>query len=88
MEENIPYYVQRAMELVLMLSMPPILVAIAAGLGISLIMAMTQLQEQTLSFGVKLVAVTVALIGTALWMGGELVKFTNLVFEAFPYLSR
>ena len=47
----------KALYLVMMLSLPPIVVASAVGIVLSLIQAITQLQEQTLTFGVKLLAV-------------------------------
>ena len=47
----------QAMVLVMWLSMPPIIVASGVGIIISLLQALTQIQEQTLSFAVKLIAV-------------------------------
>ncbi|MFQ8887260.1 MAG: EscS/YscS/HrcS family type III secretion system export apparatus protein [Bilophila wadsworthia] len=49
-------YAMKALYLVLMLSMPPIIVASLIGILLSLIQR-SQLQEQTLTFGVKLLAV-------------------------------
>ena len=46
-------YAMKALYLVLMLSMPPIIVASLIGILLSLIQAITQLQEQTLTFGVN-----------------------------------
>ncbi len=45
------------MMLVMLLSLPPILVASVVGIGISLLQALTQVQEQTVSFAIKLIAV-------------------------------
>ncbi|MCD0457854.1 type III secretion system export apparatus subunit SctS [Roseiconus lacunae] len=73
--------------LVLTLSMAPILAATVTGLIVSLFQALTQVQEQTLSFAVKLVTVTITLLVTARWMGGELYIFTVLVFEQFGMVS-
>ena len=80
-------YTVKAMALVLWLSMPPIIVAIVFGIGVSLVQALTQIQEQTLSFGVKLVAVTLALLFTAQWIGSELRHFTIAIFEDFGKLT-
>jgi type III secretion protein S len=74
--------------IMLMLSMPPIILATVVGLIVSLLQALTQVQEQTLSFGIKLIMVTLALIVTAHWMGGELLNFTNYILDVFPYLGR
>lgn len=71
----------KAMMLVLWLSLPPILVATVAGVLVSLVQALTQIQEQTLGFTVKLVAVVITMLFTASWMGGELYNLTVTVFE-------
>ncbi|WP_027185217.1 type III secretion system export apparatus subunit SctS [Desulfovibrio inopinatus] len=78
----------QAMTLTLWLSMPPIIVAIIVGLCVSLILALTQIQEQTLSFGVKLVAVTLSLIGTAMYLGDDLYQFAHHMFIIFPEVTR
>ena len=54
-------YAVKALYLVMMLSLPPIVVASVVGIVLSLIQAITQLQEQTLTFGVKLLAVGLTL---------------------------
>ena len=56
--------------LTLWLSLPPILVASIVGTLFSLVQALTQIQEQTLSFAVKLIAVGLTLFLTARWVGG------------------
>ena len=69
-----------ALLLTLILSMPPILVATLVGLIVSLLQAVTQIQEQTLSTAVKLVAVTLVLLVLAHWLGGELYRYTLRIF--------
>jgi type III secretion protein S len=83
MESTAIHYAEQAMYLVLMLSMPPIVVASVVGLLLSLFQAISQLQEQTLSFGVKLIAVCVTLFLTAGWFGAELLRFGREIFERF-----
>jgi type III secretion protein S len=73
--------------LMLQLSLPPILVASLAGLIVSLIQAVTQLQEQTLAFGVKLVAVSVTILLLAGWLGGELYRFADMIFTRFAFMA-
>ena len=46
--------------------------------------ALTQIQEQTLSFAIKLVAVTLTLLLTARWVGGEIYNYAMAIFENFP----
>ena len=74
----------QAMMLVLVLSLPPIIVASIVGILFSLVQALTQIQEQTLSFGVKLIAVGLTLYLTARWIGGEIFNYTQMLFDGFP----
>ncbi|PTY03466.1 EscS/YscS/HrcS family type III secretion system export apparatus protein [Verrucomicrobia bacterium LW23] len=77
----------QTMLLVLILSLPPIITATATGLLVSLLQALTQIQEQTLSFAVKLIVVTITILLTAYWVGGELMNFTLRIFNIFPFLE-
>lgn len=81
-------YTVKAMLLVLLLSMPPILVATLFGVGVSLLQALTQVQEQTLGFAVKLVAVTVTLLLSVHFIGGELFNFTQQLFSNFVHIVK
>ncbi|MEY4212349.1 MAG: type III secretion system export apparatus subunit SctS [Burkholderiaceae bacterium] len=78
----------RALYLTMLLSLPAIMVAAIVGTLFSLLQALTQIQEQTLSFAVKLIAVGVTLFLTAGWVGGELLNYTLSVFDSFPRLTR
>ena len=71
----------RALTLVLILSLPPIVVAALTGVLVSLLQALTQIQEQTLSFVIKLVAVSVTIALVARFIGVELYNFTTFVFD-------
>lgn len=77
----------KAMLLVLILSLPPIIVATVMGLLVSLLQALTQIQEQTLGFAVKLIMVIMTLLLTAPWIGAELLLFAEYIFERFPRLA-
>lgn len=74
--------------LTLWLSLPPIVVASVVGTLFSLLQALTQIQEQTLSFAVKLIAVGITLYLTARWVGGEIYNYTVVLFDSFPMLVR
>lgn len=78
----------KALILVLILSMPPILVATFVGLMISLIQALTQIQEQTLGFAVKLICVTLVLSLTTYWIGGQLFAYTSYLFSDFATIIK
>ena len=81
-------YFTQALYLVLWLSLPPIIVGALVGTLFALFQALTQIQEQTLSFGIKLVAVTVTLVLTARWIGGEMFNFGVQIFDALALVGR
>jgi type III secretion protein S len=81
-------FLNQALYLTLWLSLPTILVASVVGTLFSLFQALTQIQEQTLSFAVKLIAVGITLAFTARWMGVEIYHYTMSVFSVFPTLPR
>ena len=81
-------HVIQAMILTLWLSLPPIVVASLVGILFSLVQALTQIQEQTLSFGVKLVAVGATLYLTSRWIGGEIFNCALSLFDNFPLIVR
>ncbi len=76
-----------AMVLVMLLSMPPIVVASVVGIIISLLQALTQIQEQTLSFAIKLIAVAITIAGMSGLLGSEMLVFTLKVFNDFPSMT-
>jgi len=80
---DIVSYMTQALYLVLWLSLPPIAVAAIVGTLFSLFQALTQIQEQTLSFAIKLIAVFATLMLSARWISGELYNFTVSVFDVF-----
>ena len=80
-------FAAQALYLVLILSLPPIVVASVVGLLFSLIQAITQLQEQTLAFGVKLIAVIATLFMLGGWLSGQLLRFSMEVFNKFYLLQ-
>ena len=79
-------YASQALYLVLVISLPPIVIASVIGIVLSLVQAVTQLQEQTLSFGVKLIAVVLALFLLGGWMSGEILRYADEIFTRFYLL--
>ena len=74
-------YTANAMMLSLLLSLPPIIVATVVGTLISLVQALTQIQEQNIAFAFKLVAIVFVIYLTARWLGVELYQFTVFLFD-------
>ncbi len=81
-------FTKNALILVLLLSLPTILVASLVGLLVSLIQALTQIQEQTLSFAIKLIAVIATIIVTARWLGSEIYTYSMHIFDLLPVMGR
>jgi flagellar biosynthetic protein FliQ len=71
----------QALWLILLLSLPPLLASLIVGLVISLLQALTQVQEQTLTFVPKIIAVIVTTIIFAEWMLARLHVFARQVFQ-------
>ncbi len=68
------------------LSAPVLVTALAVGFAISLLQSITQVQEVTLSFVPKFLAVGVALLIAGNWMMAEIIAFTNDLFARLPGL--
>jgi flagellar biosynthetic protein FliQ len=68
----------------LLVSAPVLIVGLVVGVFVSLIQAMTQVQEITLVFVPKIVACMVALVAALPWMIGVLLSFTTHLFQNIP----
>jgi len=76
----------RALEITLMLAAPMLLVALITGLVVGAFQAATQINEMTLSFIPKLIAISVALMIAGPWMLKVLIAYTRELFESIPQL--
>lgn len=65
----------------LLLALPPLSIALLVGLVISIFQAVTQVQEQTLTFVPKIVAVLLSLLFFGPWMLGLLIEFATRIFS-------
>lgn len=77
----------QALLLILILSAPPILISMFFGIVVAIFQAATQIQEQTLSFTIKLVAVVLTLMFLGGWLGGTIITFSSEIFNNFPKWS-
>ncbi|WP_423229748.1 flagellar biosynthesis protein FliQ [Thermithiobacillus plumbiphilus] len=75
---------QQALQLTLLISAPLLLTALAAGLLVSLFQAATQINEMTLSFIPKVVAMAFVLLLTGPWMLRLLMDYTRRLIENIP----
>jgi flagellar biosynthetic protein FliQ len=76
----------RMLFVVLEVSMPILLATLVVGLIISLFQALTQIQEQTLTFIPKIIAVVAVLAFAGPWMLTTLVSYTQQLWESIPSL--
>jgi len=78
---------QRAVELALMASLPPVLAAMTAGLVAGVFQSVTQIQDATLSSVPRLFAAMAALALTGRWAGAQMQQLLVDVLVAFPEVS-
>lgn len=83
-ETEIYQLTYQALILILVLSGPPIIISMVLGLLVAIFQAATQIQEQTLSFTVKLFAVMLTLMMLGGWLGAQIIQYTNSIFLNFP----
>jgi len=76
--------VQQALEVTLLVSAPLLLAALATGLLVSVFQAATQINEMTLSFIPKLLAIFAVAVLAGPWMIGVMVDFTRRLFVSLP----
>lgn len=79
--DELVYAGNKALQLVLMLSMPPVLVATIVGLLVGLFQTVTQIQEQTLPFGIKLIAVILCIYLLSSWYGEHVTNYALEVLD-------
>ncbi|PFH08645.1 type III secretion protein S [Collimonas sp. PA-H2] len=74
--------VKQALMLVLLLSMPVVLAVGVTGLLLAFLQAVTQMQDQTMAFGIKLVVAVIVIALMSGWLGGELFTFADGLFAS------
>ncbi|MGE7370821.1 flagellar biosynthesis protein FliQ [Neorhizobium sp. NPDC001467] len=72
---------QAAIRTVLIASGPAVLAAMIVGVGIAFLQALTQIQEMTLTFVPKIVAILITIAISAPFIGGQVYLFAELVFS-------
>ena len=77
----------QALILILVLSGPPILVSMILGLMVAIFQAATQIQEQTLSFTVKLFATIFTIIFLSGWLGGQIMQYSMTIFNSIAKMT-
>jgi flagellar biosynthetic protein FliQ len=78
---------KQALALILLLSLPPLITSVVVGVLISLLQALTQVQEQTLTFVPKILATVIVIIVFAGWTFQKMIIFTQQVYNFIPYVG-
>ena len=81
-------FFQQGLWLIIILSAPPLLAATLCGVVVSLVQAITQIQDQTLPYVVKLVVVAITLGITGRWIGSELIQVANAAINLVSTVGR
>ena len=76
----------QAMTLAVEIAGPILLVGLAIGLVVSIFQAVTSIQEQSLSFIPKIVALGVLIVVLGPWMLGQLVNYAQNLYSSIPQL--
>jgi flagellar biosynthetic protein FliQ len=80
--------VNQAIKVTLMLSAPMLIGALVVGVLVSIFQAVTQINEQTLSFIPKILVIIAALVIFSPWMMETMVSYTQDLFTSIPELIR
>jgi len=79
--------IRQALTVTLLVAAPLLITSLAVGILVSLIQAVTQIQEQTLTFIPKLVAMAVVFVILLPWSLSQLVQYMVGVLQSFPTLA-
>lgn len=82
--ESVIEFGQHALYIAMLVAAPLLLTALTVGLLVGVIQAATQINEMTLSFIPKLIAMAVVALITGPWMLRTLVQFTRQLIEGLP----
>ncbi len=82
--ESVLTLAQQALQVTLLMAAPPLLAALLTGLVVSVFQAATQINEMTLSFIPKLLAIFVVLVLFGPWMLGILLDYVRELFTGIP----
>lgn len=85
-EELVLTLAERSIVTVLLVAGPILILALAVGLLVSIFQATTQIQEQTLAFIPKIIAVLIGVVLFGPWMLSKIVEFTADLYKSLPML--
>lgn len=77
----------QALQVVFILSLPTVIVSAVVGLIVAFLEAVTQIQEQSIGMGAKILAVLVTIMLSAHWAGGVEYNFADRLFGMIPAIG-
>lgn len=77
-----------ALAMVMLVSAPMLILGLVVGVAVSIFQATTQIQEQSLAFIPKIIAVFVAILVFGPWMLSILVSYTRDIYLSLPNMVR
>lgn len=86
--EYIVHLGQQSIYLMLLISAPMLIAGLVVGLGISILQAVTQIHEVTLTFIPKILIVSLALMVALPWMIQKLLDFMTMLMNQIPMLVK
>ncbi len=86
--DNAAEIINSGIQVIIITSLPSVGLGIVVGLIVAIFQAVTQIQEQTLTFVPKMVVVFLVIAMTFTWMGSILVELTQGLFAQIPIYSR
>lgn len=87
-EDMVVGIIKDAIQTGLLISAPILIVSVLVGLIISIFQATTQIQEQTLTFVPKLIAIAIVGLFTGVWMLNQMVDFTERIFTYIAHITQ
>ena len=85
---QVTFLLQQGIRMVLMIAAPLLLSALTVGLVVAIFQATTSIQEQTLTFVPKIVAILLVLAFLGGWMFSSLGEYTTELFRRIPDMAR
>jgi flagellar biosynthetic protein FliQ len=85
--EFVVFLGKEAIYLMLLISAPMLLAGLVVGLGVSILQAVTQIHEVTLTFIPKILAVSVALMIALPWMLQKMLEFMYTLMARIPQMA-
>jgi len=78
--------IARGLQMALLMGAPPLLAVLAVGVIVGVLQAATQINEPTIAFVAKAIALVAAMALTGHFLLGRLVSFTTDLFQRIPHL--